>query len=175
MSSHTNDILTELSPLLSDKGEYERLREITSLLSSHKPKISLDARFRDNLRKRILEIKREQKKTVYHFPWYRFFPLFGTAFACMLFGVSFWKLFFSNDLQTIDKVSPSMSMTESIPSPENLTPAVQRVAEKKFDEYRTEKASIDSEIQDIVNDMDILGTQGDRSSRVPITPPLTVG
>lgn len=156
MSSHANDILEELTPLLTKKVEHEKLQKVISLFSSYTPKVYPDANFRDRLRKDILISKKQETKKRYTFSWYTFFPVFGTAFACMLFGISFWKFFFPTENMEIG--IPMISRESPVSQDKGEAPAgtTSTIVNEKIEEFRAEKRSIDTEIQGIVDDMNSL-------------------
>lgn len=174
MPSYANDIIEELTPLLTKKVEHEKLEKVITLFSNYKPKVSLDANFRDRLRKDILISKKQEAQKRYTFSWYTFFPVFGTAFACMLFGISFWKFFFPVENREIG--IPMISQESSISQDKSEAPAATTsiIANEKIQEFRAEKRSIDTEIEGIVDDMNSLGVSGisKEISPEPVTPPV---
>ena len=173
MSSYANDIIEELTPLLTKKVEHEKLEKVITLFSSYTPKIDINAKFRDRLRKDILVSKKQETQKRYTFSWYTFFPVFGTVFACMLFGISFWKFFFPVENREIG--IPMISQGSPISKDkEKSTETASTIANEKIQEFRAEKRSIDTEIQGIVDDMNSLGVSGisKEISPEPVTPPV---
>ncbi len=127
------------------------------LLASHRPKVVMDSYFRDTLKSRLLESSQGKTTKSIPFSWRSLFPVFGTAFACLLFGISFWKVFFPNGELLLDPHDESLrtlqenkmsSITGEVTKSQTNT-----LAENKIQEFRAEKTSIDKEIQGIVDDM----------------------
>ena len=97
MSSYTRDILEELEPLMSKDTDPKKMAQAIELLTKNYPKIDIDSTFRRELRNTILSPSPKKKIIPLRSSFYRFLPVFGTVFACMIFGLSFWKIFFQTE------------------------------------------------------------------------------
>ena len=156
MSSYAKDILEEIAPLLTKWDTDKKMIDMIEFFHAHSPKIDIDTKYQSDLRIEILEKFSKKSSIQWVFSWYQILPVFGTALACILFGVSISRLLFQTE--SIPVIPENMMLTLSSESGSTLDSSEKGstasiVVKEKVAEYQSEKRSVDTEIQSIADDI----------------------